>query len=387
LNKVFFFVRVAAYEITACLVGSELCLRDIYLFHLLILQYVNMEATSALSMITMVVIPIFLLKTRKMEYFLLYPFIVIGSSVIGVSFSFLLATILNIPEHIIAKGNWYTILCQSIQSIVLVIVAGYRKLRKKENFQVSLDWKQYVLFYIVVVCLFFMLAPIQGLTQKYSSDQYINLSGLFVSIACIVLVIVTIWQGIIVNREIQLKELNKKNEEYIKLQKEYYENLLKQDEKMRRFHHDLNTHIMVIKAQCQNGDYNELEDYLKCIVEESGVFSVESYTGNKNVDAVLRQLFVQAKEQHIKIEIDGSLPIKTRISEFDLCPILSNLVTNAIESCEKLNESSIRNIKILTNAYNEQIFISVKNTITGNIILKENHLITAKEDKKNHGIG
>ncbi|WP_170122951.1 sensor histidine kinase [Lachnotalea glycerini] len=260
-------------------------------------------------------------------------------------------------------------------------------MRKKENFQVSLDWKQYVLFYIVVVCLFFMLAPIQGLTQKYSSDQYINLSGLFVSIACIVLVIVTIWQGIIVNREIQLKELNKKNEEYIKLQKEYYENLLKQDEKMRRFHHDLNTHIMVIKAQCQNGDYNELEDYLKCIVEESGVFSVESYTGNKNVDAVLRQLFVQAKEQHIKIEIDGSLPIKTRISEFDLCTILSNLVTNAIEACEKINESSIRNIKILTNAYNEQIFISVKNTITGNIILKENHLITAKEDKKNHGIG
>lgn len=228
----------------------------LYLFHLLIMQYVDMEAAGAVSIITMVVIPMFLLATRKMEYFLLYPFIVIGSSVIGVSFSFLLATILNIPEHIIAMGNWYTILCQSIQSIVLVILAGYRKLKKKDNFQVSLDWKQYVLFYIVVVCLFFMLAPIQRLTQKYSSDQYINLSGLFVSIACIVLVIVTIWQGIIVNREIQLKELNKKNEKYIKLQKEYYENLLKQDEKMRRFRHDLNAHIMVIKAQCENVDYN-----------------------------------------------------------------------------------------------------------------------------------
>ena len=105
-----------------------------------------------------------------------------------------------------------------------------------------------------------MLAPIQELTKKYGSDQYINLSGLFVSIACIVLVIVTIWQGIIVNREIQLKELNKKNEKYMKLQKEYYENLLKQDEKMRRFRHDLNAHMMVIKAQYQDGDYNELEN-------------------------------------------------------------------------------------------------------------------------------
>lgn len=359
----------------------------LYLFHLMIMQYVNMEAASAVSVITMVVIPIFLLKTRKIEYFLLYPFIVIGFSVIGVSFSFLLATFLNIPEYIIAMGNWYTILCQGIQSIVLIILAGYRKLKKKDGLRVSLDWKQYVLFYIVVICLFFMLAPIQGLSQKYSSDQYINLSGLSVSIACIVLVIVTIWQGIIVNREIQLKKINKKNEEYMILQKEYYENLLKQDEKMRRFHHDLSAHIMVIKAQCQNGDYNELEDYLKCIVEESAVFSVESYTGNKNVDAVLRQLLVKAKELQIKVEIDGSLPVKTRISEFDLCTIVSNLVMNAIEACEKINGGSSRIVKILTEAYNEQIFISVKNTIAENSIFKENHLITTKEDKKLHGIG
>ena len=162
---------------------------------------------------------------------------------------------------------------------------------------------------------------------------------------------------------------------------------MKQDEKMRRFRHDMNAHIMVIKAQCQNGDYNELENYLQCIVEESAVFSVESYTGNKSVDAVLRQLFEQAKEQQINVEIDGRLPVEIRISEFDLCTILSNLVTNAIEACGKISESSGRNIKILTEVYNEQIFISVKNTIAGNIILKDNHLITTKEDKKIHGIG
>lgn len=102
---------------------------------------------------------------------------------------------------------------------------------------------------------------------------------------------------------------------------------------------------------------------------------------------MLWQLFVQAKEQQIKVEIDGSLPVKTRMSEFDLCTILSNLLTNAIEACEKVNESSGRNIIILTEAYNEQIFISVKNTIVGNILVKGNHLITTKEDKKNHGIG
>ena len=221
--------------------GILICM--MLLVHFLILHFAGLEAASAVSFFTMIIIPAFLLDLREKKYFLLYPFVVIGTSVVGMSMSFLLATMLKIPEHIIAEGNWYTIICQCVQSFALILMAGYRKLKNKNSYQVNLEWKQYLMFYIVAICLFLMLAPLQVLTEEYGSGKYINLIGFSVSIACIVLVNITIWYGIVVNREIQLKECNKQNEEYIKLQKEYYTKLIEQDEKLRRFRHDMKSHI------------------------------------------------------------------------------------------------------------------------------------------------
>lgn len=359
----------------------------ILLIHYLILYVMGMEASSAVSLMTMIIIPAILLNEKEKKFFILYPFVVIGTSVVGISISFLISTIFNIPEHIIAEGNWVTILCQCAQGIILLLLAGYRKLKNWDSFQVNLDWKQYTLFYIVIICLFLMLAPIQELTKEYGSAKYINLIGLSVSISCIVFVIITVWQGIVVNQEIQLKERNLKNEKFIELQKEYYTQLLEQDEKMRCFRHDMKAHMAVLKACCQNENYNQLENYLNCMIEESAIFTIESYTGNKGVDAVIRQLIVNARKQHITVKIEGCLPESNRVLEYDLCTIFYNLIKNAIEACEKIEEVSDRNIKISIGTYNYQIFISVKNTFAGEVIKKGKHLISTKEDCINHGLG
>lgn len=394
---VYLFTELLSYTIVYVVIFQALLSRSkwkwllsigtVLIFHLFLLYYAGREATSAVSLLTMVVIPAFLLDFGKWKYFLLYPFVVIGTSVVGVSISFLLAIILGVPEHIIAEGNWYTIFCQCVQGIMLLLLVGYRRLKKQDSFQVNLDWKQYMLFYIVVICLFLMLAPIQKLTEEYDSVGFINLIGISVSIACFVLVAITIWQGIVVNRVIQLKERNKENEKYIELQKEYYSHIIEQDEKMRCFRHDMKAHMVVLKARCQNGDYKGLEDYLSCVIGESAIFSVESYTGNKDVDAIIQNLIENAKVYQIKFEIKGNLPVKIRVSDYDLYTILSNLIKNAIEACGKIEEISKRNINISFGTYNKQIFISVKNTFIGKIVKKENHLVTTKKDCKNHGIG
>ncbi len=359
----------------------------ILFFHYFMLYYAGREASSAISLISMIVIPVFLLDPREIKYFLIYPFVAIGISVVGISISFLLAAMLSMPEYIIAEGNWLTIICQCVPGSVLLLLSGYRRLKKRASFQVNLDWKQYMLFYIVVLCLFLMLAPMQELTREYGSTKNINAIGFSVSIACIVLVIITIWQGIVVNREIQLKEQNRQNEKYMELQKEYFSHLIEQDEKIRRFRHDMKEHMIVLQACCQNGDYKELEDYLNCIMEESALFSTDNYTGNKSVDAVIRQLMIRAEKQQIKIEMEGKLPEETRAADYDLCTIIANLVKNAIEACEKIDEISNRKIRIAVGAYHFQIFISVKNTFAGDIVKKENRLITTKKDSRNHGLG
>lgn len=357
------------------------------LVHFLTLYYAGLETACEISFFTMILIPAFLFNIRDKKMLLLYPFVVIGSSVIGVSMSFLFAIILNIPEYIVAKENWYTMVCQCIQGFVLILIAICRKMKNTNSYQVDLGWKQYLLFYIVVICLFFLLVPIQTLSEEYYSDSKINVLGFLVSIACIVLVIITIWYGIVTNREKQIKKQIKQNEEYMKLQKEYYLNLLEQDDKMRRFRHDMNSHIIAIKSLNQKGECKELENYLNCIIESSAIYSIEKYTGNNTIDAVMRQLIAEAKKHQIDIVVEGDLPEEIRVSEYDLCTIISNLIKNAIEACGRIEGFSKRKINIIIKNYNDQIFISVKNTFAGQVTMKNNHLVTSKNRYENHGIG
>ena len=67
------------------------------------------------------------------------------------------------------------------------------------------------------------------------------------------LVAVTIWQGILVNRELIQEREHDEQEQYIINQKQYYEDLLAQDEKMRRFRHDMNAHFQVLQSYCSDG--------------------------------------------------------------------------------------------------------------------------------------
>lgn len=355
--------------------------------HFPLLYFAGEETASGVSMFSMCIIPALLLEPIEKKNFLLYPFVVIGTSVVGFSVSFLLAVIMNIPEYMIAEGNWLTIICQSVQGLALLILAVYKKLKKNQSYVVCLGWRQYLLFYIVVICLFLMLAPIQIFTRGTLSYKDVNIIGFAVSVACIVLVIVTIYLGVVINRENLMKERNQMNEKYMKLQKDYYVGILKQDEELRRFRHDMNAHFTVLQSYCEKNGNEEVKAYLNRIIEESAVYAMKPYTGNHGVDAIIRQLDNKAKEQNIQIQTEGYLPDELKIEEYDLCTIIFNLLKNAIEACEKISEVSQRKVLLQTGEYNSLVFIQIKNTVAAPVMIENNHLVSTKKDTRNHGLG
>lgn len=359
----------------------------IFVIHYLVMYKKGPYASSSWSFLTMLMIPSLLLDTREKKYFGLYPFVVIGTSVIAVSSSFLLAVLVEVPEYIIVESKEMTIVCQCVPIFMMMLLYIYRKIRGYEVIKVQLGFKQYLLFYIGLICTYLMLASMQTLSTGEITESSINICGFAISVACISFILVVLWQGIIVHREIQLKERNKMYEEYMEMQEEYYRQIMEQDEKMRRFRHDMNAHMSVLKSYCTEGNNSELKKYLENIIDSSAIYDVESYTGNKGVDAVIRQLIEEAKKKQVEVEIKGRLTDKTRVSVYDLCTILSNLLKNAIEACEKIENPKQRFIQVEMGTYNEQTFISVKNTIAGESNIKDNYLKTSKADKKNHGLG
>lgn len=236
--------------------------------------------------------------------------------------------------------------------------------------------------------LFLMIAPLQSLSniipENYIGD--VNIVGFAVSAACIVLVMISLWQGIIVNREQRLIEANRIHKKYLELQKAHYDDLIERDVSMRRLRHDMRSHIQVLSSYCEENNIGKIKSYLERMIKEADINDTVRFTGNNTVDAIISGIMTGAKKSGITVKIYGRIPSQCKVEDYDLCIIISNLLKNAVEACEK-NQKENKTIEMKFSAYNSQIAITVQNPVESVLQIQNNTIKTNKEDKKNHGLG
>lgn len=358
------------------------------LIHAVIYRIYGERWTTNLTLFSMLVIPILLLdRSQIRQNILLYPFVVIESSVVTICISFILAAVTGVSEHDIVEDYSTSLLCQVLVIVLLLILGAIYRFNKQKIYTPKLDKYQFVIYYIVMISTFLIVAPLQALASESSNNFYINTIAASLSTACVILIAVTLWQGILSQRESMLHEKNSRQRDYMMLQKKYYEELLNRDNQLRKFRHDINAHIGAIKGYLDTGDYNGLQEYFRNISEETFIDENSRITGNIAVDAMLSPIFVDIVSSNIEISTKGQLPRNLSVDEeYSLCTILYNLIMNAFEACKKIDDGCGR-IDFFISKYNEQTIIRVENTVKENIVIEGNVIGTSKEDKINHGIG
>lgn len=387
INYLLVYGIIFQAEITKRKGGWAAALSVIAILHLAVLHYAGFDDASAMSCLTMLVVPLFLMEEREQKWFLLYPFVIAGTAVVITSISFLFGILMDIPEYNITYDGKILLLCQCVPTVAMFIVWGYRKIRKYQPIEVQLGLQQYLLFYLGVFCLMLMMSSMQSLSNGDLSQQNINTCGLGISVACIIFVVLILWQGIAAHEKILYQKQNEIYQKQMELQQENFRQIMEQDEKMRRFRHDMNAHIAVLKSYCGNEDNEEFRHYLENMIQESAIYEMGNYTGNKGVDAVIRQLVQEAENKHISMSVEGNLSAEMKVTVYDFCTILSNLIKNSVEACEKIENVEDRRIEIKICSYNAQVYLEVGNTVPEDVVIRNNHLSTTKSDKKNHGIG
>ena len=109
-------------------------------------------------------------------------------------------------------------------------------------------------------------------------------------------------------------------------------------------------------------------------------------TGNHIVNSVLNQKVRYAKSKDISlIPIFNNLG-QLKLEKDDIVVILSNLLDNAIEACDKLMKSK-KEIKINIEDDGKYTMITIKNPVEEKLNHKDGRLRTSKADKLSHGIG
>lgn len=189
----------------------------------------------------------------------------------------------------------------------------------------------------------------------------------------------------VVRREKQISE-SKLLQNDIKSKHEYYQYVSENYEIQRQEIHEFKNQIDCILEMLNHGEYAQTQTFLKNITEnlDDRIDCID--TKNAIINAVLNQKYRTALKKEILMVFQLQNLSENQIKDTDIVTILSNLIDNAIETCEKCNGQKRIKVKIKFNDAKDTI-ISVKNSVPNGYKFDKNHIVTNKKNKRIHGCG
>lgn len=179
------------------------------------------------------------------------------------------------------------------------------------------------------------------------------------------------------------------NSKALEVQKEYYENLKNNNLDLRRFKHDYQNHLFTLNELIKSKKYDELESYISTIDKEVS-FPVQKFnTGNDIADAIISDKINSAKSVNATIIVKTDInTFLSKLSAYDTCTIIANILDNAIEAVSVLPDGINREISISFKNSSNYLLISSSNpTLLKRSKSLKAFITTEKHDKKNHGLG
>ena len=161
----------------------------------------------------------------------------------------------------------------------------------------------------------------------------------------------------------------------------YYQEKLKDEEKLRSVYHDMKNHLLVLQRQINSAETAEMIEKLQSQV---AMYEDYEHTGNDILDIILKEKSEKAREKHIALSVTADLNDVDFIEPLDISTIFGNGLDNAIEASEKLPEEQRG---ILVKAGKMQNFFSV--LIENNCLQDSGNTKcrTTKSDDFLHGFG
>lgn len=185
--------------------------------------------------------------------------------------------------------------------------------------------------------------------------------------------------------EVYLQKLERKS---IKQRIEMYENqleIMEQSQKnIKSLNHDMKNHLMLISSYIDSKEYNKAQQYIGDINNYMTVSGQHIHTGNQEIDAIMNYMITKAENKGCKVETQIQIPNIGFMEKLDLNILLGNLLDNAIEALEKVEERYLH----ISMKYKQGVFVvRIQNSYDGTLYKQGEKYITRKQDTENHGIG
>ena len=230
----------------------------------------------------------------------------------------------------------------------------------------------YILFFIAFFVISLMLDKDKetfGLLELYLAGGFVIIS--FFGISYIVVKYITV------------SSKQRESEIQLEMQAEHYQDLAEKNRDIRRFRHDIKNNLLALDILLSDGKYDEAKNYIDSMNESVKETENRFSTGSYLADAILSHKADEIKNDKLDIEFSGTVPSE-RISNNDLCTILTNSIDNAARACKEIAPCIIN---VTSDETEKGCTITVSNPVLKKVEIKNNSIKTSKKDAQNHGFG
>ena len=233
-----------------------------------------------------------------------------------------------------------------IYHILMTLIAGIMR-KTLEKIGKNFTKREDALFSILLIALIFIFASSvnRSLFGWELITQISQTIGMIILLAALFLLIYFIHDSVRI-RLIQQRE--EQQLQKLQVQYQYYEERLKDEQRVRGIYHDMKNHLLVLQAQLKEigntgdkGKRQEAEEMIEKIQNQISDYEDYVQTGNAFLDVILRDKSRKAKEERIDLHTEIDFSKGNFIDALDISTIFGNALDNAIEACEKVELAGI----------------------------------------------
>ena len=352
-------------------------------------QYAFFSAVKALSLTTFFLIyflKMFKEKTsHKIIGFLVFQVLVAASEFVYAFFVTLLFDVSAIEHRLMQFPELlYLILLQIAMYLILAIIFYF--VMKKMVFK--LPAKILAFFFVIVLlnCLIILGINIVTTASKDLLTRVVLFSApVLLSVMCVVLYkMMTKFSETEVMKEKLYWVENVKGMEL-----DYYNKLQEKTNEVRKIRHDFKDNLETVKLLIKENSTESIKKASEIIASlESGISATKLpvYTENIVVNAIVGAKVEEAAQKGITLETQVDIPKELSIESIDLNCVFLNLLNNAIEATEKL-ENAEKIISLRAGIKAGYLIVKTENEFRSVETNESGEIVTTKEDKENHGFG
>jgi hypothetical protein len=170
------------------------------------------------------------------------------------------------------------------------------------------------------------------------------------------------------------------------VQRANYDLLIERVEETKTVQHDLRHHMVMIESFLDSKDFDKLKSYVKEF--QSAIRRIQPVSDSKNIVAgvLVRHYTNLAEKNGIDMKSKLNIERDVEISDADLCAVLSNLLENAIEACQR-QTGGHRFITLSVGQTASVLSIRVDNSTDGEVCERGGAFISSKgEGRKGYGL-